>query len=66
MSELAFERQLREKIEKAIEARAEQIVDGSAATFDQYRADCGFLRGLREALALMIEVHKAMFGEEKK
>lgn len=65
MSDLAFERILRKKVEDAYQNRAKQILDG-VDTIEQYKSDCGYLSGLKEAVALIDEVHKDMFGEEKR
>lgn len=55
---------LTKKLIETHDRRLEQLAAGGA-TFDQYKHDTGYLAGIKEAMALIKEVHKKLFGEDE-
>lgn len=48
----------RKKIEERIATRSESLIIGSAKSYDDYKGQTGFIKGLKDALSLMEDARK--------
>lgn len=59
-AETRLERVIREKLEKAISKKAEDLIQG-VPTFDRYREEVGYIRGLKDALTMLEKARAESF-----
>jgi hypothetical protein len=50
------------KITDEIETRKDLIASGSLTDYNEYRENCGFIKGLKTAIELIHEVNKEITG----
>ncbi len=60
--DLQLFRELEQAIMEQLEAQASQLVNGQAASFDDYRARTGRIRGLRDALEIARGANARVIG----
>lgn len=59
MATIQFHAHLRKRVGEIIERETDQIVGGYSA-YDVYREQVGYLKGLKEVLAIAEEIEKGM------
>lgn len=61
-----FGQTLARAVEAKIEEEAKTLINGRSTTFEDYRARCGRIRGMRDVLDIVEDIERRMLGEEEK
>ena len=58
-----FHKMLHDELIDIIEGRHEALANGSAASFEEYKSQVGYLSALKDVLQRCLEIERRKFGE---
>jgi hypothetical protein len=60
--DLFLYRKLRERIDEELQTRLEALSSGSAQTLEEYKAQTGYIKGLKDSLIWAKEINDVLVG----